>query len=63
MKQTDITTVLKNALKTRNNPTDLKPSIIGKVVQISPITVSICEGKILLEENDELFISEWFRFR
>ncbi len=59
----NIVDVLKNSIKKCQNPTDLKPSIIGKVVQLSPVIVSISEGKILLEENEELFISEWFRFR
>ena len=59
----DITQVLKSALKTRNNPKDLKAIHIGKVVLLSPLMVSMNEGKTLLEENVELFISEWFRFR
>ncbi len=59
----NIVDVLKNSIKKCQNPTDLKPSIIGKVVQLSPVIVSISEDKILLEENNELFISEWFRFR
>ena len=61
--QKNIIEVLKNSIKGCKNPTDLKPSIIGKVVQLSPVIVSINEGKILLEENEELFISEWFKFR
>ena len=59
----DIVDVLKKKLKERNNPVDLKSIIIGKVVQLEPVVVSIYEDKVLLEENDELFISEWFRFR
>lgn len=59
----DITQVLKLALKTRNNPKDLKAIHIGKVVLLSPLMISMNEGKTLLEENVELFISEWFRFR
>lgn len=61
--QKNLVDVLKNSIKNCQNPTDLKPSIIGKVVQVSPVIVSISEDKILLEENEELFISEWFRFR
>ena len=61
--QKNLVEVLKNSINNCKNPTDLKPSIIGKVVQLSPVIVSINEGKILLEENEELFISEWFRFR
>lgn len=63
MDKTDITTVLKSALNARNNPTDLKAIIIGVVQQVSPVIVGINENKILLEENNELLISEWFRFR
>jgi len=63
MKKQDLTTILKTALTERNNPTDLKEIHIGKVEQVSPVIASISEGKIQLEENDELIISEWFRFR
>ena len=63
MEKTDLTTILKDALVERNNPTDLKTIIIGVVRQVSPVIVGINENKILLEENDELLISEWFRFR
>ena len=56
-------TVLKSALIERNNPLDTTEIVIGEVKQLSPIIVSINETKTLLEENEELFISEWFRFR
>lgn len=59
----DITHILKIALKTRTNPKDLKAIHIGKVVLLSPLMVSMHEGKTLLEEDVELFISEWFRLR
>ena len=59
----DFTKELAKALKDRNNPTDLKPCIIGVVKQLEPVIVSCNEGAILLEEGDNLFISEWFRFR
>ena len=62
-KETTIIDVLKNELQKRNNPTDLKANIIGKVVQLEPIIVSISDGHVLLKENDHLEISEWFRFR
>ena len=55
--------ILAKELKKRNNPTDMKTSIIGKVVQLSPVIVAINEGLILLKEGDQLAISEWFRFR
>lgn len=54
---------LGSLIKERNNPTDLKASIIGKVVQLNPVIVQIEDGLALLEENEELEISEWFRFR
>ncbi len=59
----DLTSVLKNALKERNNPTDMKEIHIGTVLSTEPVIVSIHEGKVVLTENDELYISEWFRFR
>ena len=59
----DFTKELAKALKERNNPTDLKPSIVGVVKQLSPVIVSCDEGATLLTENEELLISEWFRFR
>lgn len=59
----DIVEVLKKKLNERNNPVDLKSVIIGKVVKLEPLTVSIYEDKVYLTENDELYISEWFRFR
>lgn len=54
---------LAKELKNRNNPTDLKSSIIGKVVELEPIIVQLNDGEILLVENEELEISEWFKFR
>ncbi len=59
----DLISVMKRHLKQCQNPTDLKPAIIGKVEKLNPIIVSTNEGKALWEENEELFISEWFRFR
>ncbi len=59
----DLTNVLKGALKSRNNPTDLKAINIATVVKLEPLTVSLYEGKVLLREDNELYISEWFRFR
>lgn len=54
---------LAKSLKDRDNPTDLKPSLIGIVKQLEPVIVATDEGAILLTENDNLLISEWFRFR
>ena len=31
--------ILKNELKSRNNPVDLKPVYIGKVINLSPVEV------------------------
>lgn len=59
----DIARILKNELNKRNNPTDLKSIHIGTVVNVEPVEVSIYEGKVILKENDDLYISEWFRFR
>lgn len=62
--QKDFFKVLAGELKIRNNPTDLKSGIIARVEQISPkIIVSYSEAKIFLTEDEELIISEWFRFR
>lgn len=55
--------ILLKEFKKRDNPVDLKSSIIGKVVQVNPVIVQIEDGKILLTEGEELEISEWFRFR
>ena len=57
------TTLLAKELTKRNNPSDLKSSIIGKIVQLNPIIVSTSDGLVLLKENKNLEISEWFRFR
>ncbi|MCD8025091.1 MAG: DUF2577 family protein [Candidatus Gastranaerophilales bacterium] len=55
---------LADELKKRNNPTDLKSAILARVEEITPlIIVSYSDGKIMLTENDELFISEFFRLR
>ncbi len=62
-KELTIIDVLKTELQKRNNPTDLKANIIGKVVQLEPIIVSISDGHVLLKESNHLEISEWFRFR
>ena len=62
--QKDFFKVLAGELKDRDNPSDLKSGIIARVEQISPkIIVSYSESKIFLTENEELLISEWFRFR
>lgn len=59
----DLISTLAEELNKRNNPTDLKTGIIGVVKQLEPLVVSINEGAINLTENDNLLISEWFRFR
>ncbi len=62
--QKDFFKVLSGELKKRNNPVDLKSGIIAQVEQISPkLIVSYSESKIFLTEDEELLISEWFRFR
>lgn len=56
----DLTSVLKSALKERVNPTDLKAVHIGEVLNLTPLSVGILENKVILDENEELYISEWF---
>ena len=63
MQNNNLTSVLKDALNKRNNPVDYKAIHLGKVVKLSPLIVSIYDDNILLEEDNELYISEWFRFR
>lgn len=63
MAKPDLVQILAKALKERDNPTDLKASVIGVVKQLSPLIVSINDGAILLTEDDNLLVSEWFRFR
>lgn len=55
--------IIATSFKQCRNPDDLKSSIIGKVVKLDPIIVSVSNGYVLLKENDDLEISEWFRFR
>jgi len=59
----DLTSVLKRHIRLCKNPTDLKAINIATVVKLEPLTVSLYEGKVLLREDNELYISEWFRFR
>ena len=63
MQNNNLTSVLKDALNKRNNPVDYKAIHLAKVVKLEPHIVSIYDNHILLEENVELYISEWFRFR
>lgn len=49
--------MLANRLKQMKNPSHVGPSI-GIVVSVSPVTVSIAGGSILLKEGDELFVSD-----
>lgn len=62
--QKDFFSVLADELKGRDNPKDLKSGIIARVEQVAPLViVSYADGKIMLTENDELYISEFFRLR
>lgn len=63
MQQATIIDVLQSELKKRNNPNDLKSANIAKVVALEPLTISIFEGKVLLIENEDFYISEWFIYR
>lgn len=56
--------LLADNLKKRDNPKDLKSGIIARVEKIDPLViVSYADGKIMLTENEELLISEFFRLR
>lgn len=63
MSKPDLIKILAKNFKDCQNPTDLKPSLVGVVKQLSPVIVSLDDGAILLTEGVELLISEWFRFR
>lgn len=54
---------LASQFKVRDNPVDLKPSIIGIVKSLKPLTVSIEDGSINLISGEQLYISEWFQLR
>lgn len=55
---------LASELKGRDNPKDLKSAIIARVEQVAPLViVSYADGKIMLTEDDELLICEFFRLR
>lgn len=62
-KKLDLATTLANELKKRNNPTDLKEGIFATVVQVEPVILHCENAQITLSEGDNLYISEWFRFR
>ena len=49
--------MLANNLNQMKNPKHVGPSV-GTVVKVSPLTVSIAGGSILLKEGDELYVSE-----
>ena len=62
--QKDFFNLVADEFKKRNNLTDLKSAILAKVEQITPLViVSFADSKIMLTENDELYISEFFRLR
>lgn len=62
-KKHDFAKMLAKELKDRNNPIDFKEGIFAIVKQVEPVVLSCEDGQIQLIENDNLFISEWFRFR
>ena len=49
--------MLANNLNQMKNPKHVGPSV-GTVVKVSPLTVSIAGGSILLKDGDELYVSE-----
>ncbi len=55
--------ILRSEFARRNNPTDLKAMVIGKVVKLNPLTVQIAQGEILLEIGEDFEVSETFRLR
>lgn len=60
----DFFKILAGELRGRDNPKDLKSAIIARVEQVAPLViVSYADGKIMLTEDDELLISEFFRLR
>ncbi len=60
----DLIVEIAKSLRERDNPKDLKSAIIARVVKVDPkISVAYCDNKIILNEGEELVISEWFRFR
>lgn len=63
MSKPDLTQLLAKKFKDCQNPTDLKPSLVGVVKQLEPVVVALEDGAILLTEGTELLVSEWFRFR
>lgn len=62
-KKLDLASVLANELKKRDNPTDLKEGIFATVKQVEPVILACENAQIQLVENDNLYISEWFRLR
>lgn len=63
MNNENLIDILTNSLKERNNPVDLKPAYVGKIISLEPISVSIFSGEITITENEELYISEQFQKR
>lgn len=59
----DFFQTMSEELKKRNNPTDLKPAIIGIVTGLNPLCISIDDGLINLFEGDNLLLSDWFKIR
>ena len=54
--QKNLVDILKSSINNCKKPTDLKPSIIGKVVQLSPVIVSISEPSI--KKDTQSFLTE-----
>ncbi len=53
---------LAKLFKERNNPVEFKPQE-AVIISLSPVKVSILNGQVVLEENKQLVISEWFQKR
>ena len=61
-KKLDFGYTIAKELKKRDNPKDYKPCE-AFVVSLSPVVVSILDGKIKLVEGKDLIITEWFKKR
>ncbi len=53
---------LAKEFKKRNNPNEFKPCI-GIVLNLNPIRIAILNGEVILTEQDNLIITEWFKKR
>jgi len=62
VKKQDFAYFVAAELKKRDNPKDFKPCE-AIVISLSPLTLSVLDSKVILIENQNLIISEWFKKR